>query len=197
MSTALMILVTIGAGLVSASFYEWAVHKYLLHRPRQFLNMKKWFEYHTRIHHVKFGYGESYHLQHDDDKEIIDMRKWAPVVVSGASLPYVIVACLLYVFLDFDRSWIIVVVGVILSSAYYFAYEYLHWCMHLPKERRLEMSSWFRRLNGHHLIHHRQMGKNYNVVLPLADWIMGTLLLRATVKFKQPGAPVPDVQPLG
>ena len=42
-------------------------------------------------------------------------------------------------------------------------------CMHLPKARRVERS-WvdLYRLNGHHLLHHRYMHKNFNVVMPFA-----------------------------
>ena len=54
------------------------------------------------------------------------------------------------------------------------------------------------RLNGHHLLHHRYMGKNFNVVLPLADLCCCTLLLRSRVAFAQAQGPsVPDVQPKG
>lgn len=31
------------------------------------------------------------------------------------------------------------------------------------------------------------MAKNFNVVLPLANLILGTLLLRSTLQFKRPG----------
>jgi sterol desaturase/sphingolipid hydroxylase (fatty acid hydroxylase superfamily) len=82
-------------------------------------------------------------------------------------------------------------------GGYYGAYEYLHWCMHLPRERRVERSGLFFRLNGHHLLHHRYMGKNFNVVCPLADLCLGTLLLRSPVAFAQATGPaVPNVQPL-
>ena len=79
---------------------------------------------------------------------------------------------------------------------YYVAYEYIHWCMHLPKKRNIERSGIYFRLNGHHLLHHRYMHKNFNVVMPLADLLLGTLLLRSKVHFKQAvGEAVPDVQP--
>ena len=42
------------------------------------------------------------------------------------------------------------------------------------------------------------MHKNYNVVLPLADFCLGTLMFRAKTHFAQArGAAVPDVQPRG
>jgi len=67
--------------------------------------------------------------------------------------------------------------------------------MHIPGKRRVERSGLFFRLNGHHLLHHRYMNRNFNVVLPLADLFFGTLLARSKIRFAQPqGPPVPDVQ---
>jgi len=61
----------------------------------------------------------------------------------------------------------------------------------------MEMSWFFRRLNGHHLLHHRYMHKNFNVVFPVADFLLGTLVVRAKTRFAQPTGPaIPDVQPL-
>ncbi len=87
--------------------------------------------------------------------------------------------------------------GALLAfSGYYSVYETLHWCMHQPGERSVERTGLFFRLNGHHLLHHRYMRKNFNVVLLLADFCLGTLLLRSKVCFAQAiGSAVPDVQP--
>jgi hypothetical protein len=42
------------------------------------------------------------------------------------------------------------------------------------------------------------MNKNFNVVFPLADLLLGTLLLRSKVAFAQAQGPsVPNVQPRG
>ena len=64
--------------------------------------------------------------------------------------------------------------GALLAfCAYYSVYETLHGCRHQPVERSLERTGFFFRLNGHHLLHHRYMRKNFNVVLPLADRMPG------------------------
>ena len=101
-------------------------------------------------------------------------------------------------------GWLVgdpVAVGIGALSAlvlYYATYEYIHWCMHIPRHRNIERSGLFFRLNGHHLLHHRYMGKNFNVVFPLADAVLGTLVLRSRVSFAQATGPsVPNVQPRG
>ena len=92
--------------------------------------------------------------------------------------------------------WMIVPGAALAFAMYYGTYEYVHWCMHLPKARRVEKSWFFYRLNGHHLLHHRYMHKNFNVVFPLADLCLGTLILRSKTHFAQATGPsVPNVQP--
>ena len=59
---------------------------------------------------------------------------------------------------------------------YYFLYEYLHYCMHIPKGRWLEKTFWFKWLDSHHHMHHKRHFNNLNVVLPVADMLFGTLI---------------------
>jgi hypothetical protein len=66
--------------------------------------------------------------------------------------------------------------GITALGVYYFLYEYLHFCMHVPKGRWLEKSACFSWLDAHHHQHHERHFKNLNVVLPLADLIFGTLI---------------------
>ncbi|HXT11860.1 MAG TPA: fatty acid hydroxylase [Candidatus Angelobacter sp.] len=148
------------------------------------------FERHTLVHHHIFKADETYHLIHEEDKHTIPMAWWnGPAIIAVGIIPFAIVAFYL-------KSWGFVTGAFIACCAYFAAYEYMHWCMHLPRKRNVERSGIFFRLNGHHLLHHRYMGKNFNVVLPLADLIFGTLLLRSKVHFKQATGPaVPNVQP--
>ena len=92
---------------------------------------------------------------------------------------------------------LVLLLGAFLAAcSYYATYEYLHWCMHKPKRRVVERSGLFFLLNGHHLLHHRYMYKNFNVLLPLADLCLNTLVVRSNVCFAQArGEGVPDVQP--
>lgn len=175
--------------IVYGSFFEWSVHKYLMHRP--FGSFKYAFRAHAVVHHQVFKADHTYHLIHDHDKETIPMAWWnGPVLILGSALPFAILSWIL-------GQWGLVTGAAIGMTSYYVLYERIHWCMHLPKARRLEQSWLFRRLNGHHLLHHRYMHKNFNVVLPLADLCLGTLMLRAKTRFAQAMGPsVPDVQPM-
>ena len=175
--------------IIFASFFEWHLHKFVMHRP--ILGFRYAFQAHAVVHHKVFKADESYHLLDEKDKETIPMAWWnGMVIVLMGAIPSIFVAW-------FIGHWSYLAGMILAFSSYYLFYEYIHWCMHLPKERRIEKPWWFRRLNGHHLLHHRYMHKNFNVVLPIADLCLGTLMVRAKTHFKQATGPaVPNVQPL-
>ena len=178
------------SGIIFASFFEWTLHRFLMHKPLG--KFEYAFRAHAQIHHQTFRSDHSYHLINEKDKETIPMAWWnGPVLIMMCMAPFVGLAW-------WWGQWSLALGSLSAFVSYYGAYEYLHWCMHLPKQRSLERSGIFFRLNGHHLLHHRYMHKNFNVVLPLADLCLGTLILRAKVKFAQVRGPsVPDVQPRG
>jgi hypothetical protein len=174
--------------VVYSSFFEWAVHRFVMHKPVGPFRYP--FEAHAMVHHHVFKADESYHLLDKKDAKTIPMAWWnGPVLVLLGMLPFLPVSWL-------TGHWGLVCGAGLACACYYTGYEYIHWCMHLPKKRNVERSGIFFRLNGHHLLHHRYMHKNFNVVMPLADLLLGTLLLRSPVHFKQARGPsVPDVQP--
>lgn len=181
-------LIGFALAFIYGSFFEWSVHKFLMHRP--FGGFQYAFRAHAVVHHQVFKADHTYHLIHDHDKETIPMAWWnGPVLILMSAVPFALLSWVL-------GQWGLVTGAAIGMTSYYVLYERIHWCMHLPKARRLEQSWLFRRLNGHHLLHHRYMHKNYNVVFPLADLCLGTLMLRAKTHFKQAlGPSVPNVQP--
>lgn len=174
-------------GVVYSSFFEWTLHKYIMHT-----NLK-WFSYpfqaHAVTHHGIFKSDHTYHLQEPKHRRTVPMAWWnGPVMI------------LMHVPIIFGVQWIVghgvLLGGLFAMACYYGTYEYLHWCMHVPKNRNVERSGIFFRLNGHHLLHHRYMGKNLNVVLPLADLFLGTLVPRSPISFAQARGPtIPNVQP--
>jgi hypothetical protein len=174
--------------MVYGSLFEWLLHKYFMHRP--FGKFTYPFERHAQVHHRIFRADPSYHLIREEDKYTIPMAWWnGPVLIAVGIIPFVI-------FSAFTGHWALLWGALTACIGYYAAYEYIHWCMHLPRKRYVERSGIFFRLNGHHLLHHRYMHKNFNVVFPLADLCLGTLLLRSKVHFKQAEGPsVPNVQP--
>lgn len=176
------------AGVIVSSFFEWTLHRYVMHRPVGGFTYP--YRSHALTHHRIFRADHTYHLINEKDKWTIPMAWWnGPALVAVALIPFLIASLL-------TGHWGLISGAALAISSYYGAYEYMHWCMHLPRKRNVERSGIFFRLNGHHLLHHRYMGKNFNVVFPLADLCLGTLLLRSKLHFKQATGPsVPNVQP--
>jgi hypothetical protein len=173
---------------VVSSFFEWALHRFVMHRPLP--GFRYPFRAHTLVHHQVFKADHRYHLVDEKDKHTIPMAWWnGPALIALGQCPFLAVAWL-------TGHWGFFLGTIAAQALYYGIYEYLHWCMHLPRQRNIERSGIFFRLNGHHILHHRYMHKNFNVVFPLADLCLGTLLMRSRIAFAQPRGPaVPDLQP--
>lgn len=183
-----MYIVIAFMSIIVVSIIEWALHRFIMHRPIG--KFRYPFEAHALTHHSIFKADSSYHCSRVEDKRTIPMAWWnGPVLILLATLPSAMLSILF-------KMPSIAIIFLVVCALYYGAYEWLHWCMHLPKKRRMELSWIFFRLNGHHVLHHRYMKRNFNVVLPLADLLFGTLLLRSKVSFAQVVGPmVPNVQP--
>jgi hypothetical protein len=60
----------------------------------------------------------------------------------------------------------------------YLAYEVFHACEHLPPGNPLTRLPWIRQMRRLHELHHRRelmQERNFNIVLPLTDYLFGTL----------------------
>jgi hypothetical protein len=77
--------------VIFASFYAWALHRYVMHRPLG--KFRYPFEAHTLIHHHVFRADETYHLINPKDAQTIPMAWWnGPVLVLLGLLPFVAIA---------------------------------------------------------------------------------------------------------
>jgi hypothetical protein len=154
---------------VLANYFEWQVHKSVLHKRRGF-PWHELFDRHTPVHH---------HLYREHDMAIRDVKEFRLVLIPaigvlGAVLSTTPVAFVVAHFVSPNAGWL-----VVLSAALYMvAYELSHLLYHLPSRM------WFARLRlvaflrSHHARHHRPENmqvRNFNVTIPLFDWIMGTL----------------------
>jgi hypothetical protein len=147
------------------SFFEWTLHKYLMHQPR-------WqypFRAHALVHHGLFRTGRDYFLSDKKYRRKVRFAWWNAPFIIGLHLPAI-----------FSLEQILAVpilFGACAAMAvYYGLYEYLHYCMHIPAERWFEQTRWFRWLDAHHHMHHKRHLNNLNVVLPLADAVFGSLI---------------------
>ena len=147
------------------SFFEWVLHKYFMHT----LLWPYPFQAHALTHHGLFRADHSYHLRREQDKPQVTFAWWNAPGLFLLQMPLLLVAHAIGGPLAFWG-------GSAALLADYVLYEYLHWCMHIPRQRWIERTPVFQFLKAHHFLHHRYALRNLNVVLPLADWVLGTLI---------------------
>jgi hypothetical protein len=184
MTIALIIIASFVGAWIFGSFFEWSLHRYLMHGV-----LIKAYPYHThdRVHHQVFGPGPTYHLSpNNEHPDLVTMAWWnGPLILlANAPLPLLVTWIV--------GSWWVMAGAMPAYLMYYAMYEYLHWCMHVPGPRWFQKLGLFKWLDQHHRLHHLDSNKNLNVVFPLADWILRSRMARAPVVVPDPPAEVPE-----
>ncbi|MBI4068494.1 hypothetical protein HY413_03755 [Candidatus Kaiserbacteria bacterium] len=84
---AFVVFITLMAGIMYASVFEWLFHRYVMHRPLGTFRYP--FEAHTLMHHRVFKADHTYHVQHEEDKKKIPMAWWnGPVLIIVGTVPF-------------------------------------------------------------------------------------------------------------
>jgi hypothetical protein len=151
-----------------ANASEWRAHRDLLHRRSRFAPVL--YDRHTPEHHALYLQG---------DMAIREVRELRLVLIPA----YGIVIIFVGVAIPAALMWLagfrnVALVFVATEMAYTLSYEWLHLAYHLPADTRIGRSRLVARLRRHHAIHHdpRLMQRyNFNVTVPLWDWLRGTL----------------------
>jgi hypothetical protein len=173
------VLAGFGLGIVQGSFFEWAFHRYWLHRPWL---PKDCFTTHTLVHHQLCKYEDTFHVTHDEQHEALHFAWWGgPTLIAIGLLPWVLLSWGLHASgVALPYVTYLVSFGVA-SVLYYIGYEGFHYLMHKPMLPFIERSRVFQFLKRHHRIHHVRMNRNLNVLVPLADLVLGTLVTEVPV----------------
>ena len=181
-----VILAALAGVLVSAvqsSFVEWAFHRYWLHRPWL---PKDCFTAHTLVHHQLCKFDDTFHVVEEEQKEALTFQWWGgPALIVIAMTPWYLLGWVVSRFTELPVLPFLIAMTVT-KALYYAGYEGFHHLMHLPRIAWLENTGAFRFLKNHHRIHHVRMNKNYNVLLPLADLVLGTFVATAPARAKTP-----------
>ncbi|MGE8310895.1 SRPBCC family protein [Pseudomonas protegens] len=146
----------------------YVVHRWLGHHKQRFARM--FYARHTGDHHSFFAPGLMAYEGYRDWRVIL-FPAWLIVVHS------LLFALPLWALL---RLWNGNVAALFASCTLlgYLAYEVFHACEHLPANHPLARLPWVRQMRRLHELHHRRelmQERNFNIVLPLMDWLFGTL----------------------
>ena len=162
-------LLVIPAVLVFANFFEWLVHKHLLHARKPW-PLSELFDRHTPSHHLHYV---------QDDMEMGSFRETRFVLIPavgvvGATLTIAPLALGLGVLVSRNAGWLVLVT----AGLYLVAYELSHLSYHLPETSWIGRRALVGLLRRHHARHHDprlMQTAGFNVTVPLFDWLLGTL----------------------
>lgn len=173
-------LIAAPALFLVANAAEWRLHRDLLHKrtwPVAFL-----YDQHTPMHHMVYVDGD---MGMRDFRELafILFPLWSPLALAVGVAPLAFGIGALF---GADTAWIFFAS----CMAYLISYEWLHLSYHLPEGSRVGRLRLVRWLARHHEIHHdpQLMQRfNFNVNLPLWDWVRGTTAPRTARRDRRPG----------
>jgi hypothetical protein len=155
---------------VVANFMEWAVHRFPMHHP---LQPRLMYRNHAMLHHIAFT---DHNMPVATTRELgLVMMPWYTMIgLFVVASPVMVLAGLL-------RGPGLAGVFLLGAVLYFLFYETTHALYHLPdatlNRMGLGRSAVFRRMQAHHAHHHvlrRMSSVNFNVTVPLMDWLFGT-----------------------
>ena len=169
-------------GTVIGSFFEHAIHRYLLHSTpkalRKISYIKSMWRGHAVSHHGTYMPDEHYRQDETNKNEVLTFSWYeGPLIIIIATIFSFGAAAAIRALLDIKITLIMPeVFGAGLAfTIYYIAYEGLHALMHVPKKWKwLRSTSFMIWLNRHHYQHHVDPRTNLNVIIPIADYVWGT-----------------------
>jgi hypothetical protein len=174
----MVILEVVGWFILSCvlmSFIEHQVHSRLMHRKNYLSEhttvFKRIFESHAMVHH---GHYSSQYTDEPvpagEDKEI----RLNPGRGIIKALPFALAIAVL--------SRVGAVVFILTVVFHHWTWNKIHLEMHKPEGRGFSKWPIYKFLARYHYLHHCHPGKNFNVVFPLADYVLGTQSRPATIK---------------
>jgi hypothetical protein len=176
---------TLGLALapVMASPIEWFGHRFVYHEE-VFRPLGAIFVVHSAHHHAFFptwryttcGPARRLALRRRPDIHLAPARN-AGVRLTHFSGFMATGAVFIWVPAWLATRDVAFLVGLVISSAVVSnLFVVVHDVVHRPGSHRIvEAQPWYPFLDRHHYIHHVDLGANLNFLLPLGDWLFGTL----------------------
>lgn len=157
------------ATLLYGSFFEWTLHRYIMHR-------RTWFSYpfelHAKGHHKLFRDDETFHAQNEEMKKHVTFTPRDYILLLLVNTPLLLSVEVLFQLPVLIGGWAAILV-------YLGTFDFLHWTFHMPKQRFFEKWKSYAWLKQHHWLHHRHQDRNLNVVLPIADFVFRTRISKS------------------
>lgn len=159
--------------IIFGSFLEFVVHRYIMHTdllPRTFrawrYSLTQVYRRHTTEHHRTY-YQRFDHEEDPYGKEISISFTWREMLFTTiVSAPAVFFIALF--------SPVAASAFILVPVVHFHLWNLFHREMHQPKHPWWTRTKAYRFLARHHFLHHSDTRTNFNVILPLADFALGT-----------------------
>ncbi len=151
-----------------ANGFEWRVHKHVLHRRRWPVQII--YDRHTPMHHMVYV-EQDMQVRSWQELRLVLMPALGILAIVLLTAPFAAGVAWLW---SANAGWLLLVT----ASLYMVSYEVFHLAYHLPAHSFIGRTRLIQVLRAHHARHHepRLMQKyNFNVTIPLFDWILGTV----------------------
>jgi hypothetical protein len=150
--------------LIYGSFFEWFVHKVVMHTTSI---SKLAFDRHAVQHHTSRRALKTFYIPPEDH------AKYELGESSVVPILWFLHFPLYYAAGHFTHLH----VGIGAAAGgllYLIGYEFIHFFIHAPKNHYFQRTRLFRFYCEYHRIHHHKARLNYNIVFPLADFVLRT-----------------------
>ena len=155
--------------LLLGSLVVWTVHKFPLHRPMG--PLRAIYKIHSLQHH-RFFTDQVTEYESPRDFAIVFFPWFTPVTVVLLQMP-----AFYFGAKALGASENLALIASLINPIYYLLYELFHFSSHVPASSLLLRVPFLRAMREHHRIHHDPLlmaRYNFNVVLPICDWVFGT-----------------------
>jgi hypothetical protein len=160
---------TIPATFLLCNFFEWWIHRYVMHRPLQFRAARAIYNRHTLMHHQFFTEKEMRFADHHDWR----VTFFPPYALATFTLMSIPGAIVLGYLVTPNVGWLFITT----TTSMYLIYEFMHFCCHVDESWFVRNMPFVNTIRRHHTAHHAQsimMERNMNLTFPVMDWLFGT-----------------------
>ena len=160
---------TVPVAFLFTNVFEWAVHRFIMHRPVNIKGLRAIYERHTLNHH-QFFTDDEMRFRDDKDWRVTVFPPYALVVFILMSIPMAVVLGLLL-------TPNVGLLFMCVTTGMYLIYEFMHFCCHVDENSFVRKFPFVNMLRRHHTAHHNarlMMEVNMNLTFPIADWLFAT-----------------------
>lgn len=155
--------------LLVANMLEWAMHLFVMHRPRKNPIARAIYRRHTLMHH-QFFTEHNYRIDSVRDFRIVFFPPYTYVAALVLAAPG---STVLGFVLGANAGWL----SMCTVASLYMIYEFFHFCCHVGDNWFVRNTPFINTIRRHHIAHHEQaimMDRNMNLTFPISDWLFGT-----------------------